>query len=238
LITGDNTILQRWNYVDCDVSNYQISLEDSILVYPYSNKLGGEIRDKTDFACAGNHLLVQGVHQINDFPIQDEKSSNVSAEELTQLYSLEPPIENDRAMSYTIHVSDGELKFTHTTDEFPIFKGLVQNRGPLTPLNHDKQYNMGFYVEALPDKSKNDFYNFFVRYVNPGKEPEPIDVDVDILTGDGRVLETLQYRSCTAIDFNLYSQEILFLYQITHKIDEEIREKYTFYCDGFTINVE
>jgi len=57
------------------------------------------------------------------------------------------------------------------------------------------------------------------------------------LTGDGRVLETLQYRSCTAIDFDLYSQEFSFLYQITNEIESEIREKFTFYCDGFTIDV-
>ena len=71
-----------------------------------------------------------------------------------------------------------------------------------------------------------------------GKTPEPIDADVEILTGDSRVLETLQYRSCTAIDFDWYSQDILFIYPITNEMDTEIREKYTFYCDGYTIDVE
>jgi len=90
----------------------------------------------------------------------------------------------------------------------------------------------------LPSKDKTEFYNFLAKYINPGKTPEPIDVDVEILTGDGRVLETLQYRSCTAIDFDLYSQEFAFLYQITNEIQNEIREKLTFYCDGYTINVD
>ncbi|MFZ8907905.1 MAG: hypothetical protein ACO2YR_03140, partial [Nitrosopumilaceae archaeon] len=112
------------------------------------------------------------------------------------------------------------------------------NRGPLTPLHHDKQYDVGFYMESLPDKNKIELYNFISEYVNPGKQPEPIDVDVEILTGDGRVLETLQYRSCEAIDFDWYSQERMFTFQITNQIDKEIREKATFYCDGYTIYFE
>ncbi len=117
------------------------------------------------------------------------------------------------------------------------FGGLVQNRGPLTPVHHAKQYNFGFFIEASPDKDKTKLYDFLARYVNPGKQPEPIDVDVEILTGDERVLETLQYRSCTAIDFDWYTQDLSFLYQITNEIQQEIREKYTFYCDGYTIDV-
>jgi len=237
LITVENKILQRWNYVDCEVTNYQMSLDDSMLSYPFSKKPQGEIRDKTDFACAGNNLLVQDIHQIDNFPIIDVNSSPIITEELVLLYEKEPPLENDRAMSYRIHASDGELEFTRTTEEVPIFQGLVQNRGPLTPIHHEKQYNFGFYVEATPDKDKIELYNFLARYVNPGKQPDPIDVDVDVLTGDGRVLETLQYRSCTAIDFDWYTQDFSFLYQITNEIEEEIREKFTFYCDGYTINV-
>jgi len=237
LITGDNTILQRWNYVDCDVTNYQMSLDDSMLVYPFSGKPQGEIRDKTDFNCAGNHLLIQGVHQIDNFPIKDRKSTNNSTEELVLLYEKQVPLENDRAMSYRIHASDGELEFTRTNDEIPIFGGLVQNRGPLTPIHHEKQYNFGFFIEALPDIDRTELYDFLARYVNPGKQPDPIDVDVEILTGDGRILETLQYRSCTAIDFDWYTQDFSFLYQITNEIQQEIREKYIFYCDGYTIDV-
>ncbi len=61
-----------------------------------------------------------------------------------------------------------------------------------------------------------------MRFENYCERPELIDVDVEVMTGDGRVLETLQYRSCTAIDFDWYSQESKFLYQITNEIEEEI----------------
>ena len=140
LITGDNTILQRWNYVDCEVTSYQMRLDDSALKYPFSGTPQGEIRDKTDFACSGNDLLIQGVHQIDKFPIRDfayeESSSRADV-----LYSKEFPLESDRAMTYRIHASDGELEYTRTNDEIPIFEGLIQNRGQLTPIHHAKQYN-------------------------------------------------------------------------------------------------
>ncbi|MDH3678233.1 MAG: hypothetical protein OEQ12_08035, partial [Nitrosopumilus sp.] len=237
LITFDNSILQRWNYVDCEVTNYQMSLDDSLLSFSFSQKPQGEIKDKTEFACAGIKLQVQDIHKIDNFPIFDKNSNKISSEELSLLYEKEPPTDNNRAMSYRIHVSDGELEFTRTTEHIPVFQGLVQNRGPLTPIHHDKQYDFGFYVEATPDKDRVELYNFLSRYVNPGKQPDPIDVNVDVLTGDKRVLETLQYSSCTAIDFDWYTQDLSFRFQITNEIQEEIREKFTFYCDGFTINV-
>jgi hypothetical protein len=237
LITVDNSILQRWNYADCEVTNYQMGLDDSLLSFSFSKKPQGEIKDKTDFACAGINLQVQDVHQIDTFPIKDEQSRNISSDEILFLYEKEPPMEQDRAMSYRIHVSDGELEFTRTTEQIPIFQGLAQNRGPLTPIHHEKQYDFGFYVEATPDIDRVELYDFLSRYVNPGKQPDPIDVDIDVLTGDGRVLETLQYGSCTAIDFDWYTQDLAFRYQITNELKEEIREKFTFYCDGFTIDV-
>ncbi|MGA0296926.1 MAG: hypothetical protein ACO3K2_06320 [Nitrosopumilaceae archaeon] len=238
VILGDNTILQRWSYSDCELANYQMRMDDSMLYYPYSNQMGGEIKDKTDFSCAGNDVMVQGIHQIDDYPIKDVRDSIAASEELDTLYAQGTPLEKDRAMSYRIHAFNGELEVTRTTETIPKFVGLVQNRGPLTPLHHDKQYDVGFYMESLPDKNKIELYNFISEYVNPGKQPEPIDVDVEILTGDGRVLETLQYRSCEAIDFDWYSQERMFTFQITNQIDKEIREKATFYCDGYTIYFE
>ncbi len=237
LVTGDNTILQRWNYADCEVTNYQMKLEDSLLRYPFSDKIQAAINDKTNFNCIGIDLFVHKVHQIDKLPIKDKNYQRIESEEFDLLYSQEFPSENDRAMSYNIELSGGELKFTYTKDEIPIFSGLAQNRGPLTPLHHAKQYDVGFYIEALPSKEKEDIYNFFARYINPGKQPIPIDVDVEIITGDGRVIETLQYQDCTAIDFDWYSQQFTFLYQITNQIQEEIREKFTFYCDGYTIEV-
>ena len=237
LITGDNTILQRWNYVKCEVINYEMRLDDSVLTYSFSDKRQAEIRDKTDFSCLGYKLLVHGIHKIDKLPITDVNFQSVNSQ-LEQVYAKEFSSKNDRAMSYNIRVFGGELQYTYSNEEIPIFRGLDEKRGPFTPLHHSKKYDVGFYVEALPSKENVQFYNFLSKYVNPGKQPEPINVDIEVITGDGRILETLQYRKCTAIDYDLFSQQYTFHYQITNQIQDEIRERLTFYCDGYTINVK
>jgi len=237
LITGDNTILQRWNYVKCKVTSYSMGLHSSLLQFTFADQISGEIRDKTDFECSGTKFRAHGVHQIEKLPIKDRNYKQADSEYFDLLYTKDFPSKNDRAMSYTIRVSGGEFTATRTSDDFPIFGALVQDRGSLTPVNSAKQYDVGFYLEGLPGKGKEELYNFFARYVNPGKTPEPFDVDVDVVTGDGIILETLQYRSCSGIDVDWYTQDLVFLYQITGKVQEEIRERYTFYCDGYRIEV-
>jgi len=237
LITGDNTILQRWNYVNCNVKSYSMQLQNNMLLYPFADQQSGEIRDKTDFECNGTKFRAYGIHEIEKLPIKDRDYKRVNSEDFDVLYSKDFPSKNDRAMFYNIRVFGGEFTSTHTSDDFPIFTSLVQDRGSFTPLNAAKQYDVGFYLEGIPSKEKEELYIFFARYVNPGKTPEPFDVDVEILTGDGRILETLQYRSCSAIDFDWYTQDLAFLYQITGKMQEEIRERYTLYCDGYRIEV-
>ena len=237
LITGDNTILQRWNYVNCDVTNYSVQLHNSMLRFPYSDEITGEIQDKTDFECDGTKFYAYGVHEIDKLPIKDRNYKITDSQDFDLLYEKDFPSKNDRAMFYKTKVFGGEFTVTYTSDDFPIFTALRQDRGPLTPLNAAKQYEVGFYLEGIPGKGKEELYNFLSRYVNPGKTPEPFDVDVEILTGDERILETLQYRSCSAIDFDWYTQDWAFVYQITGKIQPEIRERFTFYCDGYTIKV-
>ena len=237
LITGDNTILQRWNYVQCEVTNYSMELKTSMFRFPYADQKSGEIRDKTDLTCIGTNFKVHGTHKIEKLPIKDRDFKRVQSEDFDALYTKVIPSINDRAMFYTIRAFGGEFTETFTSEDFPIFNALAQNRGQLTPSNSAKQYDVGFYVEGLPNKGKENLYHFLARYVNPGKTPEPFDVDVDVVTGDGRILETLQYRKCSGIDFNWYRQELIFLYQITGTMEEEIRERYTFYCDGYRIEV-
>ena len=76
-------------------------------------------------------------------------------------------------------------------------------------------------------------YEFLSRYVNPVKEPEPFDVAIDTVLGNGEILHRLQYTKCSAIDFAWYLQEANWVYQFSGKQQEEIRERYILYCIGF-----
>lgn len=231
LITGDGTILQRWNYNDCSLYEHSSFLEDSFLKYSYKETPGPEIRDKSEFICAGTNLEIHGDKVIPTFPIRDPKNF----EQESTVSPTIAPIET-RGESFRIHAYDGELNQIHSSENLQKFESIRKDRGPLTPLNHAKQYDFGFAIESLPEKNKSQFYEFVSRYVNPGKAPEPFDVSLDVITGNDDVLYRLDYANCAAIDFLWYLQQGEWVYQFSEAEDGEIRERYIFYCEGFGVS--
>jgi len=235
MITGDGTILLRWNYSDCFLNNYSMKLQESQLRYSFSGQKGSEVLDKTDFGCAGYNLQVHGIDKIDILPIRDKHVWEYSD---TLDFTTEPiPSEADRALTYEIHVFSGEFDQTHSSDAFPKFRGLSWDRGPYTPPGQAKQVEYGFVLESLPSKDKRELYEFLSRYLNPGKQPELFDADIDVMTGDNTLLQTLKYTGCQAADLEIFLHQTSWIYTFTGEMKDEIREKYTFYCEGHLVNV-
>jgi len=233
LISGDGTILQRWNYVKCDVVDYTLHLEEYMIRFSFSGEEISEILEKTDFKCSGLNLRVHEHDSINEFPVAavDYQKANYASQ--LGVNSLE---QNDRAMSYSIETFGGEFEDTRTYTNFPKFESLSWKR-PNIPANHPKAYEYGFFVEANPSKDKAELYEFFSRYINAGKPPEPFNVNVDVITGDETVLHTLKFTKCSAIDYDWYLQEYVFFPTLTGVPNPETRERYTQYCEGLTVAV-
>jgi len=230
MVTGDGTILQRWNYVDCELFDYRLRLEDSFLRFPFAGEQAPEIRDKSDIACNGLNLEVPRDGELAKYPII---AHPVLPEEFDTNSILD---DNSTAQDFTVIISGGELENIHIDKGFQKFETITRDRGPLTPLHHAKQYDYGFILESLPNKDRINAYKFLSKYINPGKEPEPFDVKIDTITGDGTTLHTLKYTNCEAVDFAWYLQDYNFIYQFSQKQLQEIREKYVFYCEGFGID--
>ena len=231
MITGNGTILQRWNYIDCSLYDYTMHLEDSLLKFSYTGEQAPEIRDKSEFTCLGMNLEISGDNVLDKFPIKDPKSL-----EEERIISPTIPEPTERAQSFEISVFGGELTQIYTSDKLQKFEPIRRDRGPLTPLTHDKQYDFGFIIESLPQKEKAPFYKFISSYINPGKTPEPFDVYIDTVNGDGTILHRLQYTNCDSVDFWWYLQQANWFYQFSQKEQDEIRERYIFYCEGFRID--
>ncbi|MBA4452509.1 MAG: hypothetical protein H2B03_04970 [Nitrosopumilaceae archaeon] len=229
MVTGDGNILQRWNYVDCSLYDYTMNLEDSLLKFSYTGIQSPEIREKSEFQCNGMNLEVNGEKSIDKFPIR----SSISNE--SKLISPKIPESKDRAKYFEINVFGGDLTKVHISDKIQKFEPIRRDRGPLTPLTHDKQYDFGFVLESLPQKEKALFYDFISRYINPGKTPEPFDVNIHTKNGDSNTLHILQYSNCDAVDFWWYLQQANWYYQFSGKEEDEIRERYIVYCEGFGI---
>jgi len=230
-ITGNGTILQRWNYMDCTLYDYTMHLQDSLLKFSYTGEQAPEIRDKSEFTCNGMNLEITGDKPLEKFPIRGPESIEEGS-----IISPTIPEPTDRAQSFEISVFGGELTQIHISDRLQKFEPIRRDRGPLTPLNHDKQYDFGFVIESLPQKEKAPFYKFVSRYINPGKTPESFDVNIDTINGDGTILHRLQYTNCDSVDFWWYLQQANWFYQFSQKEQDEIRERYIFYCEGFGID--
>ncbi len=141
-----------------------------------------------------------------------------------------------RAMKYEYRFYGGELEQTYIYSNFPKFDALSWKK-PLVPANHPDQFQHGYLVESNPSQDKSEIYEFLSRYINPGKNPEPFKVDVSLMTGDSTVLYTLKYTLCSAVDYDWYVQEYTYYYGLSNIPLPELRERYTNYCNGFTVDV-
>jgi len=233
-ITGDGTILQRWNYVKCDVSDYSVYLEDYKLTYTFSGKKFSENREMIDFECAGLHLQIHNYDKIEKVPIH---TSNLEQNLVSQSDFESVDMTDDvRAMTYEIRFFGGEMEQTYIYQNFPKVESLSW-KNSLVPANHPNQYQYGFLVESNPSKDKSEIYQFLSRYINPGKTPEPFDVDLTLLTGNGTILFTHKYTKCSAVDFDWYVQEKTSYYGLSSIPLPEVRERYINYCNGYTVQV-
>ena len=233
-ITGDGTILQRWNYVKCDVSDYTVYLEDYKLIYPFSGKKFSENREMIDFECAGLHFQIHHYDKIEKVPIH---TSNLEQNLVSQSDFEGVDMTDDvRAMTYEIRFFGGEMEQIYIYQNFPKVESLSW-KNSLVPANHPNQYQYGFLVESNPSKDKSEIYQFLSRYINPGKTPEPFDVDLAMITGDGTILYTHKYTKCSAVDFDWYMQEKTSYYGLSSIPLPEVRERYINYCNGYTVQV-
>ena len=82
-VTGDGTILQRWNYEKCDVDDYKMNLEEYKFRFHFSGEDAPEILEKTDFRCSGLNFKVFGHDNIDPAPVYAKNAIN------TKDYSIE-----------------------------------------------------------------------------------------------------------------------------------------------------
>jgi len=53
VFSGDNTLLQTWEYNKCERDNYELHLDDSIVFYKFNEKWQSELHDRIIFEYVG-----------------------------------------------------------------------------------------------------------------------------------------------------------------------------------------
>ena len=210
-ITGDGTIIQTWLYTQCDITDYRVNLTESLLEYKFTGLFPSEIRDKTDFACRSLVLdFEQKESPISDFiPIKPVKLI---------------PDEKDRAQIFVVHFSNSQL-----IDE-TISLTSYSKFSPVSPFDERFQ---GFSLESLPSKDKHNIYKIINNWIE-GSFTEDFDVDIELVSGDGTIIQTWKYSNCDIIDYLAFLNDNLVVYKFNGEIIPEIRDTISFQC-GNTI---
>ena len=225
VFTGDGTLLQTWEYDDCHVIDYTTFLDDILVTRKFTKQFNSEIHDRTIFECDG--------YSLNPTQIVPE-----SVPEKSYDYVDFIPTDNTRADRLVFTIHGGELTEPQSYYTFAKFEPLIKEKSKHTPASHQIS-SVGFTMESLPSKDKEDYYQFLQQYVNLGKEPEPFDATIDVVNGNGNILQTWQYRDCSLDDFDYYLQDNLLYFTMTgKKAASEIRDKSKFACVGFSVDFE
>ena len=216
LITGNGDILQSWQYKDCSANNYVVFFSDNLIRFKQS--LGSEIRDKTYFECSGLSL---------------DEHLDKNKLDTKQTLSID---KQTSAQTFVVHFQGSDIAPERTvysfTKFFPITNEEIQFLLPNSPFGEEPK----FYLESLPSKDNEWYYQLMSKYINAGKAPEPFDVTVDVLVGDGTTLQKLEYKKCQVLEYKTYLEDSLLIRKFTNKFEKEFRDRTIFQCVGYAFD--
>ena len=183
---------------------------------------------EAEYITSLEYLIINGIIQI---PIP-----------ITEVTAAQTAISDDeRAQSFVVHFSDGLIERPFTIDTFVKFEA-TSSRDDGFELIYSPIYKFTdtpeFLLESLPSIDKQDMYRGIDRWMTRGAASlEPFDVDIDVISGDGRIIQTWEYTKCEPTAYGTYLQDITNFYQFSQKEEAEIRERVVFSCVGIHLSI-
>jgi len=223
IITGDGTVLQTWDYKKCDVVNYALRLEASLVSYKFTGKLPSEQRDSFTFECDGFEFD----SEQRDSAIKDQAPINP--------IKLAPN-DSQRGQTYQVHFLGADFKEKTTFTTFSKYTHISPGIDDIVKSNTGASPQ--FTLSSLPSKDKEIFYNMIQDWLKEGKPLQPFDVSIDIVSGDSTVLQTWKYRECDISGYVTFLNNNLLDYKYTQEFSPEIRDNTAFNCRGFSFDAD
>ena len=169
----------------------------------------------------------------------------------TEQVSLEPktittqqdflPNESDRAMYFQARISEGLIKYTELVKsnffKFTPFKNEIKLNPQIVPENTlPNRPPLRFLLETLPSKENINYYQAIDDYFQTDSPLFKVfDVSIDVVSGDGTVLQTWEYRNCDLEDYTVYLQDNIIFNRFHGGDGPEIRERSIFLCTGLSL---
>jgi len=172
-----------------------------------------------DYISSLQYLINQGIIQI---PITEVTAATISLSD------------SERAKSFVVHYSGGDY-FTETitiytyTQFFHFSETIDSNDISFF------QDTPTFLLRSLPSHDKSVIYDLVNKYVNAGAKPERFDVRVEVLAGDGKVIQTWEYRKCDVTDYATFVNDDEDEYRFSDNDEAEIRDVLVIQCAGFSL---
>ncbi len=151
-----------------------------------------------------------------------------------------PLSDNERAQFFVVHFSDGLIEKPFTVNTFSKFESTSsQSRGTELfkfPMYYFKD-KPEFLLEGLPSGDKKDLYSGIDRWMTRSGTLSPFDVDIDVVAGDGGLIQTWSYANCQPTAYGTYLQDVINFYQYSGQDKSEIRERVAFSCTSVLLEV-
>jgi len=177
---------------------------------------------ETDYIKSLEFLITQGIIQI-PIPITEVTAAQTALSD------------GERAQSFVVHFSDGLIQKPLTIDTFVKFEA-TSSQNPESELYSFPTYKFDdpaeFLLESMPSADKQEMYRGIDRWMRGGSPVVPFDVSIDVLSGDGQIILTWEYRKCEPTAFGTFVQDLIFFYQFVDQEKSEIRDRVTFECAG------
>ena len=202
-----------------------VSAEEGLIPTWIKNTTGywvdGAVGD-SEFISALQYLIS---HDIIKVPITEVIASTSNLED------------KDRAMSLVVHFSDAQFSRTLSIYTFSTFFHFSPNVGSTTPdITRGLNVTPVFTLQSIPSKDKLILYEFVEKYIT-AHDPERFSVVVDIVSGDGEIIQSWDYRKCSIADYSTFVDSSKENYRFSDTDDLEIRELFVFACSGYNLRV-
>lgn len=146
----------------------------------------------------------------------------------------------ERAQFFVVHFSDGLIEKPITVHTFSKFESTSsQVRGTelyKVPMYYFKD-KAEFFLEGLPSVDKKDLYRGIDRWMTKSTTLNPFDVDIDVVAGDGTIIQTWAYTNCQPTAYGTYLQDVINFYQYSGEDKSEIRDRVAFSCTSLLLKV-
>lgn len=178
---------------------------------------------ESEYILALQYLVNQGILR---FPITEVTAENSSISD------------KERGQFFIVHFSNGLIEKPVTITTFSKFQFIssVSDDPRGTMFIYKFSDIPEFFLESLPSIDKKDYYKGVDNWMRKSSAISPFNVDVDIVSGDGKIIQTWKFSKCELTSYGTYLQDVTNFYQFSNDNERaEIRERSNFVCSGIRL---